>query len=862
MKKKLISSILILTLILSAALPAGAQISQETCNDLVEAVTPDGATVSGAATVSRGEFATLLGKIAGVDGADLNATLENLYALKAMGKDAAGSFRESEPLSYDDALLGLLRVAGFGEIADLSGGFPAGYEKLAMRYGVVCGKTGSQSLSYDDLAALIYNAMYMPYVETVYNSGKQEYYINDDEYAMRTLFGLEEHAGVLTACGEVNLYSLSGYKDDVIAVNGAVFKCTYANCADMLGKYVTAFSRDVNGEKTVLFVYEDKRNSVTIINADDELAYKAAGKYYTYTENKKKKTESISGAHILYNDHLPQSAASMLYVPNNGYVELIDNNGDGKTDVVKIYNYENYYITGIAQEDDGATLYGDGKEAVRIIDDEDTGNTLLYNADGKKLKLKELAAGMVVSVFSYKTGAVHKAAKLYAAKETVKGYINLIDTDESEITVEETVYKYDPALTGEVSKLMAGTYRNFYIDFNGKIAYIVYETADDKNKGVGYIIKMATNGTLKRGMDIKLFDSSGEMRILTAREKLYVDGELKKGMTDIETALTGKTGIAAYTMYDDGRIRSLDFPTDKQYANTDTLDPLDHLMHTGGGSCRIRTRGRIWGGNMVCNDNVRIFVLPETPETADEVDFSVKSELSEVFRDDGTYDVECYTYNNNGIGVDFVTYTLKETWMEPTALTYVVKSIRNELNDDGIFVPTLELMGAGGNVKYRCVDDSVTENVTTFVGVSQSGTAGTPCDAPKKGDIVKIALNMHEEITDIRMIYDYGKNSFTEVKGTEYYSSSHIVRGIIYDKADDIALMVKRTDATSLESATNSEFEAYKLSLFRIISVDSNGEAKVVKPEAVKAYKKNNGEYSSVVTSLVNGNPSMMVIYE
>ena len=85
----------------------------------------------------------------------------------------------------------------------------------------------------------------------------------------------------------------------------------------------------------------------------------------------------------------------------------------------------------------------------------------------------------------------------------------------------------------------------------------------------------------------------------------------------------------------------------------------------------------------------------------------------------------------------------------------------------------------------------------------------------------------------------------------------------MYDKANDVVLVTTRPDVADMDSAVSADFEAYKLSLFKIVKVDS-AKDEVVSSDAnaVKAYAKNNGEYSEVIVSLTSGSPSMMVIYE
>lgn len=860
--KRFLSILSAVFLIVALSLNAVAAITQEDCNTLIDGIglisTKE---YSGDRVVLREEFATVLAEIIGLNTDSTEEIFENLYAMKAIGKDANGSFRENEPLSYDDAILGLLNVAGYSEIAASSGGYPRGYEKIALRYNLTCTKTGSESLTYNDMAQLIYKTMYLPTVETVYSPSKQEIYIDKDKKVMTELFDMEEEQGILSACGEVNLYSQSTLDDDMIALDGVKYKNTFKGCDFLLGKYVTVFFKVDRGERTAVFAYEESRNKVTVISSEDNVEYRS--RVYTYyKDNKKKRVNVESNATFLYNGHLPEKKADMVFVPENGWIEFIDNDANNAADIVKIYNYSNYYITGLSAVDEGMKVYAEGREGVLVVNGQKSGNTDLYSADGGKFKYKQLAEGIVVSVFGYKKNGVLKAESLYASQGEIRGFLSGIDSENLQLAIDEVYYYYDKNLQSEIDLLSLGTYRSFYLDFKGKLAYVNYEVADDNNKGVGYVIETAPQSRLNGGgMEIKIYDSSGVMRILNAQKKLYVDGVLKKGNTSIEDALTGKNGMVAYTMYNDGRIRSIDFPSNKQYRDNLTMEPMDHFLYAGGGtSVRFRANPKVFGANMMCNDGVKIIVLPENPESADDSEFDVCTVLTDVFRDDGTYSIQSYSYNNNGIGVDYIVHTREKDYIDAVATIYVVKEMRYQLNEDGDYVPLLQLIGVNGIENYTCSDGDVMNNVTAY--------AGTDKCTLQKGDIIKIGLNMKGNITKITMVNDASdrssgfKAATTDFGVSKYFSSSHIIKGNVYDKANGIALITQRDVTASMEDATNEEFEAHRLSLFKIIKVDSNMEVSVVKPEEVKAYKKNNGEYSEVIVALRAGTPSVMVIYE
>ena len=242
------------------------------------------------------------------------------------------------------------------------------------------------------------------------------------------------------------------------------------------------------------------------------------------------------------------------------------------------------------------------------------------------------------------------------------------------------------------------------------------------------------------------------------------------------------------------------------------------MIYIGGGNgagFRYRKRSRVFGANMLCNENVKVLVLPENIEST--ADFRVANSL--------------------------------------------VKRLLYQKNDNGEFVPALELAGAETGGIYPCYDESVLQNAVSFTDNSEK------CKV-EKGDIIKVSLDMDGRIIRIRMVYDISdtvngfKPADTDFGVGKYFSGYHIVRAACYDKGNDILLVTNKDPSQPVSAFVNTDFETYKASLFKIVKVFSNGDVKNINSSEILAYKRNNGLYSNVVAELRNGLPSTLVVYE
>lgn len=816
--------------------------------------------------VTRAVFADYIARLMGVYSNEENANIEFLVKAGIMGADISGGLRENEPLTYYDAIAALLNVAGYQDVAKISGG----YTNLAIKNKLVCGKSENDSLTWNELSVLIYNMLHMPALIVKYGE-KTSYVQSRDKTVMEEVFNLKKISGILSSAGKINLYSTAKNAQNTVSVDGILYDNSYEYAAEYLGENVTAFAKNEGGTKNVIFIYPGGVNDVTVINADNDVTF-SSNAYIWHESGKKQRAQLSATAKYIYNGHLPQLASDMVFVPENGEVVLIDNNGDGSADVVKIYNYTNYYITGLETDNEDVTVFCNSKQPF-IVSENEKHKTLLVKADGKKGKIRDVKEKAVVSAYIYKENGKAYADALYFSKGSINGFISQYSKSDNEIYIDDVAYIYDKQLQESVDKIALASYRSFILDYKGKIAYIESETDADINKGVGYVIKTGDKKGLKGGLEIKLYDIISGERVITAYNKVYVDGQLIKGTDNVKNAINAALAnlsalsvkvapMAAYTLYDDGILRSIDFPAGKSFADVSELPALDHMIYVGGGNgaeLRYRARANVFGANLLCNEKVRVLVLPENIENSE--DFRVVTTLSDVFRDDGTYAVQAFSYNNNGIGVDYILYTPKKTFLETTTPISVVKRLLYQKNNNGEFVPALELVGTETGGIYPCYDESVLEDATSFTDNSEK------CKV-EKGDIVKVGLDVDGRIVTIRMIYDVSdavngfKPADTEFGVGRYFSGYHIVKAACYDKGNDMLLVTNKDPAQPISTFANTDFEAYRTSLFKIVKVFSNGDVKSINSSEILAYKRNNGLYSNVVVGLRNGIPSMLVVYE
>ncbi|UKI37007.1 MAG: hypothetical protein L6V93_01920 [Clostridiales bacterium] len=131
--------------------------------------------------------------------------------------------------------------------------------------------------------------------------------------------------------------------DNRALIENKVYGFDYRNMSNLIGQTVKFYYKD-DAFKTIVYAEPDGSDTVTVLNANDIIS--CDGKKYTYegTSGKERYISLESSHFIMFNGRVASDITNDKYIPEFGCVKLIDNNGDGKYDVVIITSYENYVI--------------------------------------------------------------------------------------------------------------------------------------------------------------------------------------------------------------------------------------------------------------------------------------------------------------------------------------------------------------------------------------------------------------------------------------------------------------------------------------------------------------------------------------
>lgn len=480
--KKIVSIILCALIIMgTVSVPAADEaFNTSLSHDKIELLTSVGIFAEGdvfltsaTETVTKGEFARVLLALTGMrEGAGEAAPFEELYndvtastaysteiiaatKLGYFGKNVSNYFYPNAKAEMVWALEAVMRALGYAHKPQ--------YQAAGLTKNVKWGKYIDRS----SVLTVLYNALEVPLVSVDgYTTDGTIIGSQNGELLLNRYFDIYIQEGVVLA----DFYSSvqdNRAKEGAIRIGKEEFKVGDLDARDLVGLNVTYYVRD-NGEdeKEIVYIEKEKNNVITIPSNNLEYSYEKSS--YTTLEGRKRITYDINlNAKISYNGYPHFDKAKMD--PAQGYVTLIDNNGDGKVDVVKVMEYRNVIVLGnnlIGEEIQDKLIPSKNVK----LGDYETVN--VYSQKGEKTTVSAIVAENILTIYE---SPDKETVDIYISDASLAQYIDAIEDGERGKAIicgdKEYLIAADPDNVFDESGLVLGQRYIFYLNQWNEIFY-------------------------------------------------------------------------------------------------------------------------------------------------------------------------------------------------------------------------------------------------------------------------------------------------------------------------------------------------------------------------------------------------------
>lgn len=690
------------------------------------------------------------------------AAIEKAVEMGIVTGGGNGKFNPDADVTMEAALKMTVSALGYESMAISYGGYPTGFTIVANEIGLLKGVANVKTLKRSDTATLIYNFLVSDICSVVaVDNGNISMKRDEGKTPLTEYFGLSKTDGVIKTAGYVTMIPDEECDEQAISVSGSRFKTQIANAERFLGKSASVwYDEDTNTARAVFVKTVNK--TVTLDAAD------VAGRNGSNIESFDPKSGSVTlyplskSLTFVKNGRNKIPAAEDFAVKDGSYT-LIDNDGDGKYDVVYAHAAR-YMVVSYVNSADGFA-YDNGASGIKLDLSGKNGNhseiTIIGRNGAVSAGAEDLTADTVLTVYESEDG---KYVKAVASRASVSGFVT--ETGADFVSVDGTEYKVNSRFP-DISSLAPGREYTFLLAADGSIAALALGRDNSMKYGM-YLDYFKKTSGISSSVQISVMTETGTVIYPELADKVTFDGVyMNKDDLKISGALLNGNipsyQVIRYSTDEKGAINKIDTAvtlTEEQYKN---YEPQDMPIGDDTLKRMISQKKAYWYStyNMFSpfvsiNDSTVMFAVPTAlmsgaSKRIDEKDFSVisKSDLKGY----GSMTIDAYDTNKLLQSAVVVIYTDdfgSNASVHEQSAPAIVESISSGVNSEGEITKILTYYQSGRFYKMPIDTDLVRK---------------TSADAlPSSGDVIRIAAAGNEITafaTDVKYNASNGSLSFT-----------------------------------------------------------------------------------------------------
>lgn len=474
-------------------------------------------------SVSRGEFAAVLYKTAKLstvnavkfnDVSSEDGNYEAICAVSGSGimkGDGNGNFNPGKTVTELDAVVSILRFLGYEEYAAYNGGYPAGYYATARKTGLLSETGGitSDELKGNKLSVLLANMLDEPLYSITFVEGDSYEKTATEKTVLNMYYSAGKISDVVT--GNTGTLLNSAKETGGIIVREKFISVDNSEFDNLIGMHCDAYySLEDN---SLIYIEPTDENEIDVIPSYDIISVSGGDIIYELSEGKEKKVSFPSDAYILYNGrHLKHYTESVISDIEAGEVKLIDNDSDGKIEVVSIISYETVIIDKVNSKDELVTF----KFGMGSVTEKDLKDVFIYGAQGRTgldwlhewdaLDILKDDNGKIVMI--YAAGRLERKSATGVSVDSKRGYITFDDETTAPVRL-EALKKLD---TLELNVKYC-----FSFDSLGNVVAFTKDALDK----ICVLIAVGEQGALEPSLKIKYYSENGKI------ERKELEGNIK-----------------------------------------------------------------------------------------------------------------------------------------------------------------------------------------------------------------------------------------------------------------------------------------------------------------------------------------------
>lgn len=442
------------------------------------------------------------------------------YSLGFIRGGSNAQYRPDDSVIKNEFVTMILRAMGYGTHIGVMPNENAAVATLVKKLDLLEGiSSESEQLNVGDGAQILYNALMAKYLAVESISDEGWTYRESGAPMIEDLYKLKVYEGIVNETGKFNLVGDVKTANATVRVGEQVLNDPKGKLNGLLGKNVSVIVYDNTNNAVDLVLLSDENKTVTV--AARNIAEASMSSVVMVDDNNKEKTFRLaSGFDVVYNGEPFPGFKAQDMMPKTGSVTLLDNNDDGKYEVVFVDEYEAYYVSGSYSDEKSVTFVDEN----RVSHTFDTENLTIQSSEGYPAMASGLKNGVVAKVFRGKN--IGETRIVIYSDVAEKGAIKSVLSDG--IVINNKTYKLAFGYSEQAEAPVLGKNVNVFLDENGEIFWMHKANLVDTNWKIGFCVAFADKGILDSELQFKIFTEDGVFAMPYAAERVKVDGRTMK----------------------------------------------------------------------------------------------------------------------------------------------------------------------------------------------------------------------------------------------------------------------------------------------------------------------------------------------
>ena len=667
-----------------------------------------------------------------------------ISALKDFGMidgDGDNCFRPENPIKLSEAVKILCKGIGYNYYAENGGGYASGYISAANDTNLLKNikLSADDTLTKNETVLLLFNALHTNIaVQTKFGIGAQ-FEISPYKTVLTEYHKVYYTDGIVKSNKITGISSPDTSKNS-IDVGDMTLLCENMDAERFLGYNARVYYKDgqASGENVIYIMPKNKNSELIIEGNDADTVYNINERKISYYDasGKERDARLESNFKLIYNGKAEGDYNSVMDNLKDAHVRLLDNNGDGRYDIVFVNKYKDVVVKSVNENEE--IIY----DMYSSLNNWNYGNiasdAIFEITDGKGniISVSDILPWRVVSIISSNDGEYVKAI---VKDEYIFGTITQMTKDEDIYFIDGKEYRATKTfLNSSNQNLYVGLSGTFCLNADGKIAAFVKEDVEILKYGI--LLKSWNEEDEKIG--VRLSSQDGIICSYECAKKVNTGLQTLKRSDFYEMIKNETEVLVRYSINKDGHLNRLELPSLEPEFNKNA-QKNGFYQYKEEASRKYRKKDGNFNDDFLINSSTVIMGIYSN-NTGDEEKYR-KLEMGNL-TDDSSYNISAYTDEANPSYARVVLIKMKEDADSYDWCPLAVTDISETLNSDGEVVSEIKGYNAGG---YTSVETESTQVVSS--------------EGIVEGDIVKIKRNAKGRVSKIEKVYDSTEKKLTSV---------------------------------------------------------------------------------------------------